>query len=397
MNEAAATMSNQKLARVMMYQLKAALKEDHPNLMVHVDDSVIRVWYFLVGNLPAPYIGGEYLFQLAAPDTFPERPPVFSFLTPNGVFEPGGKICISIGEFHATQAAGKTGAYGWRPALGMMGFAREVVNALIVPEALGGGIRVRNDPPDVKARLAAGSAAYNHKHHAGLVKSFQGFAESYPDLLVVRVRRMWRAAAAVAGVDFSSGALEKLLPVFAEAFGDDLWQFLAASLSGLLKAPQSGRSSESDAAHELSAAAILPRVADRIREALGERELPVRLALARALHARIMWELASESGGLPASQAAFRAAFDEFLEVLPNVCGSACRELVPAAMAEVGNAPEVFAEHHSELARFLCETDIDRKAQMGRDLAERVRAAVRAAATAYNIDDFIVALFASFN
>ena len=83
-----------RIARVMLFQLKAALKADHPNLMVYVDESDVQSWFFLVTNLPDPYVGGEYIFQLEAPNDFPTRPPKFQFLTPNGVFKPGAVVLI---------------------------------------------------------------------------------------------------------------------------------------------------------------------------------------------------------------------------------------------------------------------------------------------------------------
>ena len=37
----------------------------------------------------------------------------------------------SVGEFHHDDAPGPDGAHGWRPALGMAGFAVQVVNGLV--------------------------------------------------------------------------------------------------------------------------------------------------------------------------------------------------------------------------------------------------------------------------
>lgn len=371
-------MSANRLARIMLYQLKAANGADHPNIMVYMDESDAKRWFFLVTNLPGPYAGGEYIFRLTAPNTFPQKPPEFHFLTPNGVFELGGKICISIGEFHATDAAGETGAYGWRSALGMIGFAREVVNGMIDPDYLGGGIRVRNDPPAVKARHAAASEAYNRKHHAKLMGHFRDFEMTHPEHKVVRFRQMWRAATAAAATDFAAVMLESLPPLFADAFGPEAWGVLAGSLGRVAKTPDAPLGQLVPMGFRVNGRALILLVADRLREALAEREPAVRDALVLALHARILWEVAGDPAQNPDERgpwvAQSREAYADFLAILPGVCGGACRESVPDAMAKVGAAPSAFPRLHADLARFLRTQDIDDKARLGKIFAARALA-----------------------
>jgi ubiquitin-conjugating enzyme E2 J2 len=173
---------DQRLTGVLSSQLRAYWKDPYPNFVVAPADHDIRVWYVLVGGLGAPFTGGEYLFKLTAPNEFPHQPPSFEFLTPNGVYEPGGRICISISEFHANDAPGADGAGGWRASLGMKGFAMQVVNGMICSEALGEGIRiVAACPVEKKRRLAKESRAYNRKHHRQIVDLFEGIMASKPD------------------------------------------------------------------------------------------------------------------------------------------------------------------------------------------------------------------------
>ena len=121
-----------KLPLILMNQYNKALKANNPNLITYVDENNLTIWYFLIKGLKdTPFEGGEYIFKLKAPDQFPHKPPSFEFCTPNGVYDIGGKICISVGEFHANDKPGSTGSYGWRPSLGMYGFANEVLNGLI--------------------------------------------------------------------------------------------------------------------------------------------------------------------------------------------------------------------------------------------------------------------------
>lgn len=185
-----------RFTKIMLHQYRKAIAEDHPHLIPLFDESRIDHWHYLVVGLPAPYRGGEYLIHLAVKESFPQTPPSFEVITENGVFTPGGKICISIGEYHATNTPGKEGSYGWRPVLGMRGFAREVVNGLLTPDTLVSGIRIetgRTTASD-RARLARASAAGNRAAHAELMLRADEFAAGHPDAAAVRAMRRWRAA-----------------------------------------------------------------------------------------------------------------------------------------------------------------------------------------------------------
>ncbi|GFR88591.1 ubiquitin-conjugating enzyme, E2 [Elysia marginata] len=367
-----------RVANVMFHQLKAAIAADHPNIMVYMDESNVKSWYFLATNLPGPYAGGEYLFHLVAPDSFPQDPPKFYFLTPNGVYGQGGAICISIGEFHAKDKAGQTGAYGWRPALGMIGFAREVVNGMLNPASLGSGINLCNEKLDVKAHFAAASQNFNRKHYAELVQHFQDFETSNPDHKAVRLCWMWRAAAAASALNFERTDLESLIPAFTDAFGKECWAILAKSLGNIPRAssgPPAGQ--PAPMSFRVDGRDVIHRVGARIREALVEREPSVRLALVHALNSRILWEIASVGGPAHAPWITqFHAAYTDFLGFLPSVSGGACQKLVPDAMAEVRAYPAIFSKLHADLARFLQTQDIDDKARLGKIFATRVYAEV---------------------
>lgn len=172
--------------KILKYQYKFAMKTDLPNLLVIMDETNIATWYFKVLNLPDPYLDGEYIFKLEVPTTFPKAPPIFSFLTPNGVFEPGGKICISIGEFHTEDHDDNPeGSYGWRPALGMIGFAQEVVNGMIVPDYLNDGVRIETSSKKQKKMYSELSIKYNQEHYAELELQFDAIETDHPTLNAV--------------------------------------------------------------------------------------------------------------------------------------------------------------------------------------------------------------------
>lgn len=141
----------------------------------------IAEWVFLIGGLDSPFEFGEYIFVLTAPPTFPQSPPTLQFYTKNGVFTPGGRICISIGEFHANDRPGKDGAHGWRPGLGMLGFANQVVNALLCYETLDSGIRINKEPDSVKINLAKSSRVQNLLQYPSLMTQLEDIIAQYPN------------------------------------------------------------------------------------------------------------------------------------------------------------------------------------------------------------------------
>lgn len=332
-----------RLARVLKYQLKAALEADHPNLLVVVDERDVRRWHFLVTGLADPYAGGEYAFSLTAPDTFPQQPPEFQFLTPNGVYEPGGKICISIGEYHAgDHGLDAHGGYGWRPALGMIGFAGEVVNGLIDPDHLGTGIRIAVAAPARRRELAAGSEPWNAERLPGLMDQFDAFEAGRPESAGVRGRQMRRAAGALLGP-------ERRLPEnpplsdLAGAFGAEAWARLSATALGLADSPERR--------------ALLAPAAKEVCAALVEHDPAIRRALVLALDVRLRGDSGDARGAA--------AALGELLAALPGVCGGACRDKVPRAMARVAAAPALFPRIHAGLSEFLRAPSIDEKARLG--------------------------------
>ena len=184
-----------RLTKILLAQYKNFTANPHPHLLAVIDERDIRVWYFLAGGLDTPFLHGEYLFRLTAPDEFPQKPPRFEFCTENGVFQPGGPICISVGEFHAGDSPGKDGSHGWRASLGMGGFAVQVVNGLICFDGLDRGIRITSTTGAQKSALALRSRAQNRQHFPDPYALFEAVIASSPDsepsrnMLRARARR----------------------------------------------------------------------------------------------------------------------------------------------------------------------------------------------------------------
>jgi ubiquitin-conjugating enzyme E2 J2 len=168
----------QILVRILSSQLNVVNKGFASYFTAIPDPTDIRIWYVRIAGLDAPYMGGEYLFCLIAPDEFPQKPPSLKFMTDNGLFVPGHKVCISVGEFHTDDKPGKHGSHGWRPSLGMYGFSLEVVNALICHQDLGGGIGIAHKSPAEKQYLASISRKYNESHYAEITAALDAFVYS---------------------------------------------------------------------------------------------------------------------------------------------------------------------------------------------------------------------------
>jgi len=199
-----------RIAKIMSSQYKKSVKADQPNILFIMDETDIKIWYILVCNLDDPYKNGEYIFKLSVKDNFPDTPPSLECLTPNGLFQTGGKICVSIGEFHPES---------WRKSLGMNGFANiGVVNGMIVWEPLvdSGGIRIIRDEYllSMRPKFALKSEKYNRKLYPKLMEDFDNYMESNNNLSAVvelMKRRISSNQCGAASANDGKTGLEKVM------------------------------------------------------------------------------------------------------------------------------------------------------------------------------------------
>ena len=113
------------------------------------------------------------------PENFPFEPPHFYFLTENGLYETGKKVCISIGEFHKDQ---------YRAALGVSGFCNQLVSGLIGWKTMGTGIAIVKTTVEHKKKLASITYDYNRTHYGDIIAkidSAYGFYSAKWDLNTV--------------------------------------------------------------------------------------------------------------------------------------------------------------------------------------------------------------------
>lgn len=227
------------LSKILARQYQKCVKEDHENILFFPKEDDLRVCYCLVVGLGYPYLGGEFLFEVTAPEEFPRKPPSVRCLTTNGVYSVGPRICISIGEYHSEDRAdASAGSYGWRPVMGIIRFAQEMVNGLIVPGELNlrkhpdsgkGGIGIEDTSEATRVMLALSSHDYNVAANTKLRSQFwEKIASAGDTYYGLRAAKAWRRQIAQRAVSepvlvrrFSYTSSEK----FIAAFGNELWDW----------------------------------------------------------------------------------------------------------------------------------------------------------------------------
>lgn len=114
-----------------------------------VDDNLFD-WHFTVRGPPGTdFEGGIYHGRMLLPPDYPFKPPSIMFLTANGRFSVGAKICLSISAHHPEH---------WQPAWGV----RLILEALVsfFPTEAGGAIGALDWSPAERRRLAKESQSW---------------------------------------------------------------------------------------------------------------------------------------------------------------------------------------------------------------------------------------------
>lgn len=124
----------------------------HPSSRYHAQplEENMFEWHFTIrGPEDTPFAGGMYHGRILLPAEYPFKPPNIVFLTKNGRFEVGTKICLSISAYHEET---------WQPAWGI----RTMLEALIsfLPTEGAGAIGALDWTPEERRRLAVQSRSY---------------------------------------------------------------------------------------------------------------------------------------------------------------------------------------------------------------------------------------------
>lgn len=139
-------------------------REHHVYYDVAFKDDQIDVWYLRYHSIGEPYTYGEYLVEIHADADHPFKPPKYYFKTPNGLYAPNENACINIGSYHSNN---------YPSTLGMLGFANQLMAAMLQWESLGSGISLVSSTKEEKKRLAKASKGYNRKHNTKILSLFE--------------------------------------------------------------------------------------------------------------------------------------------------------------------------------------------------------------------------------
>jgi ubiquitin-conjugating enzyme E2 J2 len=156
------------------------MRQPEENIIVVMDDTNIKKWYALIVGNSEPYKNAEIIFMFKIPDEYPHKPPSVECLTPNGIFEMGGPLCVSISEFHRES---------WVKSLGITGYAKQLWNALLcfTPDDTINSIRVTWSSPETRQTLANASRDYNEKCNKNVCQLVDAYIETHPDFSAVKL------------------------------------------------------------------------------------------------------------------------------------------------------------------------------------------------------------------
>jgi ubiquitin-conjugating enzyme E2 J1 len=114
-------MSSDAVKRVMAEVRELAALQSHPGSLVYAAplESDLFEWHFSVRGPPeTPFASGVYHGRILLPPEYPLKAPEIILLTPNGRFEVGTRICLSVTSHHNET---------WQPSWGI----RTILTALV--------------------------------------------------------------------------------------------------------------------------------------------------------------------------------------------------------------------------------------------------------------------------
>eukprot|EP01108_Squamamoeba_japonica_P009971 TRINITY_DN954_c0_g1_i1.p1 TRINITY_DN954_c0_g1~~TRINITY_DN954_c0_g1_i1.p1 ORF type:complete len:277 (+),score=72.10 TRINITY_DN954_c0_g1_i1:82-912(+) len=142
---------NHPSVRRILREVKELQQEGSWQLAAAPLDDNIYEWHFTIrGPCDTAFDGGIYHGRILLPQDYPFKPPNFVLLTPNGRFEVGKKICLSISAHHPET---------WRPSWSI----RTALVALIgfFPTEGNGAIGAIDYPEKERKKLAAESISWS--------------------------------------------------------------------------------------------------------------------------------------------------------------------------------------------------------------------------------------------
>jgi len=177
---------------------KQAISEPNDYIRYGMCETDNFIWYILIENVDGPdgeFKGGQFLVRLEIDKKDPlGKPPVFYFLTPNGLYGVNAKVCVSIGEYHADQ---------YRAVLGPAGFVMNLISGMIGYKDMGTGISILKTTREEKRKFAADSVSHNLANYAPFVNLVNTSYDAYSAMWPKKAADEIKSAADVFKVDAS--------------------------------------------------------------------------------------------------------------------------------------------------------------------------------------------------
>ncbi len=169
------TTINHERAIVGTYKqyLRSLKKAEDLNMLIVMDKDNIDIWYMLVFNIPnEEYSEAEFLCKFTLPAEYPQKPPVFTMLTPNGLYEEYKNPCLSNGHEHPDQyrITGKITEFASSIANSFHDYAELVESR---------GRHILNTSPEIKKECSKNSPQYNAQHHQKILELFRKLIEEH--------------------------------------------------------------------------------------------------------------------------------------------------------------------------------------------------------------------------
>ena len=150
-------------------ELKVLIRNPLPNIQALPSLTNILEWHYVLrGDPDSVYAGGVYHGRIVFPREFPYKPPALYMNTPNGRFQTGCRLCLSISDFHPET---------WNCLLGVSAILLSLQSFFYENTPTTGSCT--GVPAQEKSRLARLSLGYNVSHSVMFRKLFPELVEEY--------------------------------------------------------------------------------------------------------------------------------------------------------------------------------------------------------------------------
>jgi ubiquitin-protein ligase len=145
------------------------------------DEDNYLIWYFLIKGSPdTEYACGYYLGKVLHTQEYPDTPPDFIMLTPNGRFMVDHKICISSSGYHSNE---------WSPTLNINAILLGFLSIWLDDKEH--GVSHIFEPTEKRKLHALNSIEHNKKYFSKIISRFTRFLDEkgYPIIELKEIKQ----------------------------------------------------------------------------------------------------------------------------------------------------------------------------------------------------------------